>query len=98
MGLKLSNYINDKNRKLDNETIRKHLTSILYSHVKEDNFLYQVENSKKLYSNQYKHFPSVSLTVNHKIKINEVTSDLSYKFSKNETQTFNISEETGVVA
>ncbi|MGX0511228.1 hypothetical protein ACUXE7_000353 [Staphylococcus hominis] len=96
MGLKLSNYINDKNRKLDNETIRKHLTSILYSHVKEDNFLNQVENSKKLYSNQYKYFPSVSLTANHKIKINEVTSDLSYKFSENETQTFNISEELGV--
>ncbi|MDM5686276.1 hypothetical protein P7996_15960, partial [Staphylococcus aureus] len=42
--------------------------------VEENSFLDQMTVGKRLYSNQYKNSPSVSLTVNHKIKINEVTS------------------------
>lgn len=98
MGLKLKEYINDSNRKLDKETVRKHLVDILNYTVEENSFLDQMTVGKRLYSNQYKNSPSVSLTVNHKIKINEVTSDFSYEFSDNETQTFNLSNELGVVA
>ncbi|WP_454911852.1 transcription termination factor NusB [Staphylococcus warneri] len=98
MGLKLKEYINDNNRKLDKEIIRKHLIDILNYTVQEKSFLDQITIGKRLYSNQYKNTPSVSLTVNHKIKINEVTSDVNYKFSDNETQTFDISKGLGVVA
>ncbi|NUY16815.1 transcription termination factor NusB [Staphylococcus aureus] len=98
MGLKLKEYINDSNRKLDKETVRKHLVDILNYTVEENSFLDQMTVGKRLYSNQYKNSPSVSLTVNHKIKINEVPREFSYKFSDNETQTFNLSNELGVVA
>ncbi|MGJ9897619.1 hypothetical protein ACRCGN_14655, partial [Staphylococcus aureus] len=71
MGLKLKEYINDSNRKLDKETVRKHLVDILNYTVEENSFLDQMTVGKRLYSNQYKNSPSVSLT-NEKIK-KEVT-------------------------
>ncbi|HDF1138564.1 TPA: transcription termination factor NusB, partial [Staphylococcus aureus] len=54
MGLKLKEYINDSNRKLDKETVRKHLVDILNYTVEENSFLDQMTVGKRLYSNQYK--------------------------------------------
>lgn len=54
MGLKLKKYINDSNRKLDKETVRKHLVEILNYTVEENSFLNQMTVGKRLYSNQYK--------------------------------------------
>ena len=98
MGLKLNNYINDQNIKMDKETIRKHLLNILSPELLKVSFTEFIDNSEKLYSNQNNHFSSISLTVNHKIRINEMTSDLGYEKDITDFSKFDIDKGLGVAS
>ncbi|HEC2173438.1 transcription termination factor NusB [Staphylococcus delphini] len=98
MGLKLNNYINDQNIKLDKVTIRKHLLNILPSELLKVDFTKLINNSEKSYLNQSKHFSSISLTINHKIRINEMTSDLRYEKDIKDFSKFDIDKGLGVAS
>ncbi|MEB7830999.1 transcription termination factor NusB [Staphylococcus xylosus] len=95
MGLQLNKYINSENRKLDKKVIRQHLIDILFPELANMTFDNEVKKSEKIYENQNKCFPSISLTKSHKIKINEVSSNLKYKSITQENKKFNVSEELG---
>ncbi|PCF38960.1 transcription termination factor NusB [Staphylococcus delphini] len=98
MGLKLNNYINDQNIKLDKVTIRKHLLNILPSELLKVDFTKLINNSEKSYLNQPKHFSSISLTINHKIRINEMTRDLRYEKDIKDFSKFDIDKGLGVAS
>lgn len=89
MGIKLSNYINDSNRKMSDEKIRKHLIKILYPEIYDA--IYKKTNEEPLKRMVYKNKSDKNIHLNQERKstIIESVSDIEYNSTNVENPVFN---------
>lgn len=98
MGIKLSNYINESNRKISDEKIRKHLIKILYPEIY--GAIYKKNNEKPIKEMEYenKNDENIHFNQEENSTIIKSVTEMEYVSENAENQVINHFSSLGVAS